>query len=558
MSSDPVPPKKKRNPRIVLKDKRWELGELNSGGYSSSRQLEADISKIRRRRRLNDLTTPSSNDGNKPKSRPRERVSKTRQGHASHASLKGKRAKKEEPQEIELADESHLRAIKPLLEIFRVGSSSPDARLANIQLACSLGDHLMLLSASEIRLRVSVNSEELPVSWSNYHEMKTGQEEMNKYAELYVALRLAVGAEKTNHSAILGSSFTPTIPPQTLADDLLDLRPQGHARSYAHLSLVMNCLEKVLHPSSPLRQVTPESLEYASLIMYLLSNLQPTREMLELMKIIWRCFLGLFRAADLEGKKKLLGKYFELLFVYDVKFHAYFNEVPALSDAEGWEIAKHSENNHQFFLDPFAFATASPSAKQHENTYWCHLWSVARYLSGCMMRLRRDDFSQTEAENAASTIYDFLVAFRQWRSSSFSPTGVLPSSQTPFPPLIIYIHKHAAWLNSRISAHIAEFEDELDKIEERKHIFLSMPASPDLSSFPSVFQAAPGSHSAYSPSNSDSTVPTPPEAAMEAQMQIKREDDSPTALFRDSPPSPKLDDFPDTLTSLFVVASQSA
>ncbi|KAH8919878.1 hypothetical protein BT69DRAFT_458393 [Atractiella rhizophila] len=295
--------------------RKWDIKRLSQTNYSSSKDLFADISKIRK------------SDKRKASRNVAKRQSKS-------TSVANEMDLTIYPSAYEVTSQEKTwsqRVVQYILDVIRFNDSSVNSRLARQQLAFSLGDHLLSLGMdySAVIIR-GMTTHRLPSTYTSYRELKAGDHELPKYADVWMSYALILGVRWTHHSAILGSRSLKSIPAQTLKDELLDLRQQGYARHDVWMPLMQNCLALAASPQSPLIQ-NPDQTSLTIILSILSSTqrLQP-KAARPLLRIGLDIFRKIWPEVKEQDKDEVIDGFFDALYALDITIHMSCSETPYL------------------------------------------------------------------------------------------------------------------------------------------------------------------------------------------------------------------------------------
>ncbi|KAH8927527.1 hypothetical protein BT69DRAFT_1277920 [Atractiella rhizophila] len=308
-----------------------------------------------------------------------------------------------------------------------------EARLVDVTLVNSLGDHLLSLAQPMVNKNTTYILHPLPNSWTEYYALKSKAEEsLSDYMHVWMSFLLLMGSQHSPHSAILGSKSLPSVPFQSTSSPL-DLRAYGPLRAHSFGTLLSSLGDTALAPNSPLRKAEIKSL---SVIMLFLGNFWTDDPSLakELLRIALGVFEKLWKEAEDKGGEEekewteKLGTWWDLLIYRDNQVAVTYGSQPILTDTH---YRKYSDLVRPIFLvDPFYFFSnpLRPEDSTFRDHYWANTQATTRLLATSRFRLKTLTLSSLSL-SLCLHLSKLLTLRRQWRSTHFvlrTPPDRLP------------------------------------------------------------------------------------------------------------------------------------
>ncbi|KAH8929078.1 hypothetical protein BT69DRAFT_342385 [Atractiella rhizophila] len=373
--------------------RRWNLKQLSQGPYSSSKDLYADISKIRKNER--------SNDGK------RKRGDK-------YSVFRSRRHLKE----------TNCDREDQILRTIQLNDSSLNSRLGRYHLSQSLGDHLLALGMGYAGVVLAgATNYGLPSSYTSYQAFRSedNPKELSDLVEIWVSYALMLGVRWTYHSAILGTHYLPELPKQTLLDEPLDLRQQGYARYDIWMRLMQRSVHLAISPESPLLLRSDQnSLSVLFSMISSTNRLQPGLGK-QLLRVAWVIFMKIWARRTLEDESGLLDS-FKFIYIYDVSIHTTLNEIPLLTDNQIRNTLLDTKEEVGLYLDPtFLFIHKERLEASLPEIDDMPQWCLRRHIAFARDRIMRRSLSSEEAQDVCLKIMRIGTMFRLYREEDFQP-----------------------------------------------------------------------------------------------------------------------------------------
>ncbi|KAH8919873.1 hypothetical protein BT69DRAFT_1284458 [Atractiella rhizophila] len=416
--------RKRDDPDVDPARRRWDLNQLSGGTYSSSKDLYADISKIRkneRRRPASTTTGPDSTSipgkgrgGGKRKQGQKASASRSKDGTVAPAASTKRNGRRYE--------RLLHKVTEGVVQTMELGDSSLDSQLGMHQLAMSLGDHLLSLGIDYSQTIIKgIGSHRLPSSYTSYRQLKTeNSKTITDFADIWISYALMLGVKWTTHSAVLGSLSLPSIPRTSLLEKPLDLRSQGYLRHGVRMQLLQRCVMLASAPDSPLTE--QPSISSLAVLLSIISSAQSQcfGHAKPLIATAFEVFRKL-RERKLSTKENMeLLESFQMLYVYDTSLHMAYGELPSLTDDVILNSLQGLDSDPEVYIDPFYFS--SHQERLFKNVPFSseiHHYAIRRYFAFARDRIKRGLAMSEEAQHLCFELMQLCANYRIWRQSTF-------------------------------------------------------------------------------------------------------------------------------------------
>ncbi|KAH8928863.1 hypothetical protein BT69DRAFT_1346331 [Atractiella rhizophila] len=273
------------------------------------------------------------------------------------------------------------------------------------------------------------------LSWVEYWQLKLDEATISPYTELWFKYMMSCGASQSPHSDILAAEGTPVIPHRSFNDHLLDLRVFGQRRQEAHGTLIRAWVDFALSNTSPLLQLSKQSLIVSTTLSGSVRKPFVTgSQARSLLRLALENLEAMWEEVDDPEYRKQLSQTFEGHFTTDIEYCLDFGGSVIVEDHKLEKFMKYCGYPVQFLTDPYFFTPESlPTDKDtYREVIWAHQTSLFRHLFSIRETLKslRDE---EEAEQLCSTACKLVLDFSIFYNKHFLPIELPDYAQEDCP-----------------------------------------------------------------------------------------------------------------------------